>query len=178
MFSTLGAAFTIEHGQEKTTGADLMVSYHDNDHYNSIRDNSLPYPPLPSKFLTNKDVHTLEVDQENDDLTKEEDCGKGTDEENGTMDDEEDKKEVVVENAWAPKVTDNTDSMKTKTRATKGKDPCPCKSGLRYKKCCQAKDKSIERSKKIMETKNGTEESDDSSEEETVLDGNFKVLRI
>lgn len=40
VFSADLSAFTIPHGEGKTTGPDLLVSYHDNDHYNSVRSNN------------------------------------------------------------------------------------------------------------------------------------------
>ena len=40
VFSADLAAFTIPHGGSKTAGPDLLVSYHDNDHYNSVRSTS------------------------------------------------------------------------------------------------------------------------------------------
>jgi hypothetical protein len=40
-------AYTIEHGASKCLGSELMVSYHDNDHYNSVRDARVKGPPPP-----------------------------------------------------------------------------------------------------------------------------------
>jgi hypothetical protein len=49
---SLVAAYTIEHGENKSTGPDLMISYHDNDHYNSLRDSKATKPTCkPVKIM-------------------------------------------------------------------------------------------------------------------------------
>lgn len=49
---SVAAAYTIEHGEKTSTGPDLMISYHDNDHYNSLRDSRAKKPPCkPVKKL-------------------------------------------------------------------------------------------------------------------------------
>jgi hypothetical protein len=73
VFSSVGAAFTIEHGPEKSSGPDLIVSYHDNDHYNSVRNSASPFPSLPSKFMPEK--------------------AKNPEEDEGSIKEEDDKKE-------------------------------------------------------------------------------------
>lgn len=55
---SVGHALTIGYGQGKSAGTDMMVSYHENDHYNSVRDNSAAkHPPLSKK----KDVVTHRI---------------------------------------------------------------------------------------------------------------------
>jgi hypothetical protein len=40
------AAFTIDHGEKESDGRDMLVSFHDNDHYNSVRDKYRPSKPV------------------------------------------------------------------------------------------------------------------------------------
>lgn len=147
-------ALTIEHGQGKSGGPNMMVSYHENDHYNSVRDNSAPKPPPPAKMKRlisiesshNGDTEAmLEQDDINVEITKPE--------------------EIVVE----PRVPNR--------KPVKMNAPCPCGSGLRYRKCCWEINKSKERARTWKQKRGLTEESDN-EEDAVAIDGNFKVLKI
>jgi SEC-C motif len=147
-------ALTIEHGQGKSGGINMMVSYHENDHYNSVRDNSVakPPPPVNIKRLTN-----IESSQSGDTeaILEEPD-----------IDGEIKKPEETV-----------TEPSMSNEKPVKKNAPCPCGSGLRYRKCCWKINKSKERSRTWKQKRGLTEESD--NEENTVaVDGNFKVLKI
>ena len=39
------SALTIGHGHEESSGCDLLLSYHDNDHYSSVVDNNRQIQP-------------------------------------------------------------------------------------------------------------------------------------
>ena len=39
------AAYTIDHGEKESDGPDMLVSFHDSDHYNSVRDKNRPSKP-------------------------------------------------------------------------------------------------------------------------------------
>lgn len=70
------------------------------------------------------------------------------------------------------------------TKVIKKSAPCPCGSGLKYRKCCQAEQKNG--SKKAQKTNNRgrTEEEEDKQETtnciptETTMKGKFRVLEI
>jgi hypothetical protein len=50
VFSATLAAFTIDHGESESSGPDLLVSFHDNDHYNSVHNNdAAPKPSVKRK---------------------------------------------------------------------------------------------------------------------------------
>ena len=55
VFSAELAAFTIPHADAgNPLGSDLMLSYHDNDHYNSVRSN-VPVPASNTSTQSNRD---------------------------------------------------------------------------------------------------------------------------
>jgi hypothetical protein len=108
---------------------DLMLSYHENDHYNSVH------------------------------KTKSE-----TSEAKESMDSKN--------NATKESATSLTLSVKSNRKPRKGAE-CPCGSGIKYKKCCAAKEKSAARVAKLKEKIGEAEDEkkDDISE-------GFKVLTI
>jgi len=181
VFSANLAALTLDHGSEEAaSGPDMMVSYHDNSHYNSVRDRSLSKPPPPSKHFTKPTTETMEVGKQTDDL-------KSVDET-----EIEDAGSVLKDNSDCQ--LQNTEGIKAKTDSygstgtscalsstVKKSAPCPCGSGLRYKKCCLAKekrDRRLERIKKAVQSdaeSSALEEDDDDDQE---MDSGFRVLHI
>lgn len=148
-------ALTIEHGQGKSGGTDMMVSYHENDHYNSVRDISAAKPPPPAKikrltYIESSHSGDTEARLEEDDIdveiTKPE--------------------EVLV----VPRVPNG--------KPVKKNAPCPCGSGLRYRKCCWETNKSKERAWTWRQKRGGLTEESDNEEDTVGIDGNFKVLKI
>ena len=116
---------------------DLLLSYHENDHYNS--------------------VHSIQ------DKSK---TGNQSNDNNGSTNKDS-------------KTNDSTSSsmalsMKSSSRKPRKGADCPCGSGIKYKKCCAAKEKSKARAAKIRE-KNGEVTEDEKKDE---LDDGFKVLTI
>ena len=157
VFSASLAAFTINHGTGKeSTGPDMLLSYHDNDHYNSVRDNKVGKPPPPIKaFIKTEDekredamTEDMEVESEPKDMSTTEDGSNNSD---------------------PPMPT------KKKTNVKKG-SPCPCGSGLKYRKCCSAKQRRGKRAKRVRKGESTTEDSTDDSDPE--MDGSFRVLKI
>lgn len=109
---------------------DLLLSYHDNDHYNSVH------------LINEKSKDSAhETSTQNNEATKKE-----------------------ASSASMPP------STKSNRKPRKGAD-CPCGSGIKYKKCCAAKEKSAARAAKLKERGDAEEKKDD------VSDG-FKVLTI
>lgn len=155
MFSATLSAYSIEPGAEKPSGPDLLVSFHDNDHYNSVRDEKSPPKPPPNrnKLKLKKTYH--KVSSEASDST----ASTAT----------TSISEVSIDN----KPLDVKADLPKK--AVKKSDPCPCGSGQRYKKCCLAKEKHATRIGKIKAESLETEEKAD---EEVIMKGNFRVLQI
>ena len=121
VFSADLAAMTIPHGCTKknsaaaASGHQLLLSYHDNEHYNSVRDNSLsnkPPPPIRT-FSKQKSIDPPaagEVEQCRD-----------------------------PEEESAPSRMNLQNGIEKK--AVKRSTPCPCGSNLKYKRCCGSKEK-------------------------------------
>ena len=67
VYSTRLGKVTIEHESSKgSSGPDLLLSYHDNEHYNSIRVCSVTKPPPPIKYYVSPYIRPVPMD-ENDD---------------------------------------------------------------------------------------------------------------
>ena len=128
---------------------DLQLSYHDNDHYNS--------------------VHSIkDRAQTNDQSASSAQC----DRTNCTND--------VTTKIERPSSSSMSLSMKSTSKRTnrpprKGAD-CPCGSGVKYKKCCAAKEKAKGRAAKLKEKCGDITEDED--EKKADLTNGFKVLTI
>jgi hypothetical protein len=63
VYSTKLGKVTIEHESPKgSSGPDLLLSYHDNEHYNSIRVSSITKPPPPIKYYVSPYNRTPPMD--------------------------------------------------------------------------------------------------------------------
>jgi len=157
VYSTLLAAFTIDNGDGPTIGRDLLLSFHDNDHYNSVRLTSSPPLPIP--------------------LPEE------------SKDESNDRKRVVVEkrnnvSSGSTQSGDSPSSMETTEKKgaldiappRKKNSPCPCGSGLGYKRCCFLSKKKA-RAKKCDSFSDG-ESSPLEGEDPSLMKGDFRVLQI
>lgn len=60
----------------------------------------------------------------------------------------------------------------------KKNDTCPCGSGLRYKKCCLAREKHAKRLESMKSKSSSAEDSTGEKQEEYEMKGNFRVLQI
>ena len=131
------AAYSFDHGSSKSLGPDLMVSYHgrDNPHYNSVRNKGSP----PKRVVT-RSYRALD----------------GTEEEEGTSGATEDPSLLPKTSIDPPgrrvrrtksryhdevPLEEKVKKMSVVDRSIKKNSPCPCGSGLRYKKCCLASQK-------------------------------------
>jgi hypothetical protein len=152
VFSAILSAYSIEPGEEKPSGPDLLVSFHDNDHYNSVRDEKSPPKPPPKR--NNLKAKTRDC------KTPENESWQVSDSTATTASD------TSTDNKSVPDVG----ASQTKTPSKKSA-PCPCGSGLRYKKCCHAKEKHAARLGKL-----NMESPED--ENEVAMVGNFRVLQI
>ena len=168
VFSANMAAFTIDHGESESTGPDLLVSFHDNDHYNSVRNMDEPNPKPPPqrrkdpKQAKKKSKSDSSVDSENVSGTTETTSGTDTTASTTTS-----LSELSVE---------DTKEKVAATPVKKGA-PCPCGSGRKYKKCCLAKEKHAARIEKMQSEKSSDCAAED-EDEDVVMKGNFRVLQI
>lgn len=142
--------------------SDLLLSYHGNDHYNSVHpmdgSNNRQKRRNPSRTGNSlKSSHTsAKLPEEKED--------------------ENSKTQSTI-----IATTDNT--KKRRAAPPKG-SACPCGSGLKYKKCCLGREKAKKRLAKMNNTVgNGDDDDNDDNSEgdqkkEEVFIGEFKVLNI
>jgi SEC-C motif len=162
VFSANLSALTIEHDSEgikKPSGPDLLISYHDNQHYNSVRINSLPKPPPPIKTfvrVTSEDAVEVEVDETDDsDGTASQAQSDGPEASGGATTEDDSSTESQADSTHAEadddeyasrcgsalgRADESDTDVQLPPRVKKNAN-CPCGSGLRYKKCCLAKAK-------------------------------------
>lgn len=152
VFSLTLSAYSIEPGDEKPSGPDLLVSFHDNDHYNSIRDKKSP-PELSSKL--NKLNHRPWS-------------------ENGSS---EASESTCTNSTATASLSDMSlsDGIAVSKKAVKKNDTCPCGSGQRYRKCCLAKEK---HAKRLGKMRGDSASEFDENDDEVAMKGNFQVLQI
>jgi hypothetical protein len=126
----------------------LQVSYHDNDHYNSVRDNKAkkkPPVPLQSSSVSETTDSTAPLTEEEGSDTK----------------DEEKQEGIETKLVEEPPVV---------IKKKKG-GKCPCGSGLSYRKCCRGKMSVATLSVKVKLV-------DDEAEPQHQMESGFKVLKI
>jgi hypothetical protein len=155
VFSANLSALTINHGEKKSLGPDLHLSYHDNDHYSSVRDNRAPIDQSGSASAA-EEVTSNSIKK------------------NGIA---KKKKETRAMDAPDPPGILNNNEQDCTRQAKKG-DPCPCGSGRKYKKCCLSKQKHAARVQKLRDTEPSTNESSEADKNTFEMNGNFRVLQI
>jgi hypothetical protein len=149
------SAFAVGPGDDKKPShPPVLLSFHENEHYNSVRDTAVGKPPPPIK--------TFEKSEKSSDEMQSIDAETDTD---------EDYKEEGDE-AGAPRL-ENAGSQKVVRKSA----PCPCGSGQRYKKCCWAKEKHADRLRKLPLDKRTTK-SLPSSDEDEEPSGPFRIMKI
>ena len=141
VYSETLAAFTIDHGDSPKMGSNLCVSYHDNDHYNSVRNKLHPPKPLsvnPSSMISQRDAQFNR--KENSKLRPSE-------------------IENVTDSLLQSSITNKPEKIEISIQKNlKRSAPCPCGSGLRYKKCCLAKQKHATRIERLRAKKENDED--------------------
>jgi hypothetical protein len=180
VYSAVGA-FSIECEQETNSGNDLLVSYHENDHYNSVHDAKRPVQKLQLQKVMSEQAgpaseHSNTAHNHNNHTRKKEAKVK-----NGST--------GVKGNAPNTATSTSTSSNNPKSQlAMRRNELCSCGSALRYKKCCMETDKSLLQVQKWKE-KNGlitvdlenqsNEQNDDSDDDDKgVAQGGIKLLKI
>ena len=146
VFSATLSAFTIDHGEEDSEGPDLLLSYHDNDHYNSVRDRNSTCKPVDSQ------------------LAKRKTCRKEVNKSNDTNQSTE--ADTTITSMSELSMDDAGESKKVQKLPMKKNAQCPCGSNLKYKKCCLAKEKRAARLKRMKENSSDRDTNDSSSQEE------------
>jgi uncharacterized protein YchJ len=149
VYSASLSAFTIDHNCPTTSGKDLLLSFHDGDHYNSVRTKDVGKP------------HRIKEQQK-----------------------------ITINPKATKALSPNIKGMKelsmndgkgggevASTKSIKRNAPCLCGSGLRYKKCCFAKDRAVK--KRLASGKNSSPEKyDDNDNDEIQMKGNFRAVPI
>jgi hypothetical protein len=162
------SAFAVGPGDDKKPSQPpVLLSFHENEHYNSVRDTSVgkPTPPIKTFEKSDKSVdddmeQLIDAETDTDDDFKEEsDETTGVSPfENGDMERESHESTVSQQ-------------------VVKKSAPCPCGSGQRYKKCCWAKEKHADRLRKLPLDKRPTKSFPSSDEDEETA-GSFRVMKI
>lgn len=145
----------------------MMLSYHGAEHYNSVRDNSarMPPPPPPSKETSLEEKLSADFDT----MESEMDVGEG-------------KNQMEVDEANNGNRETEAEIL-NRVKPPKKSAPCPCGSGLKYRKCCLD---SAKRKKRIHKWKTeqdhdnvAMEDIDDENKAVLpVMEGGFRVLKI
>jgi OTU domain-containing protein 3 len=158
VFSAALSAYTIE-PDVKPSGPDILLSFHDNDHYNSVRDEKAPPRPILKRIKEKSKTTEPRV------LAKQ-----------------------VLERTATSSTTASTISEALSVSESKGtakapvdrKAVCPCGSGQRYKKCCLAKEKHATRLGKMkrIEPKQENKRDAAAESESPKMIGSFVVLKI
>ena len=151
---------TISHGceEDSSAGPDVLVSYHDNDHYNSVRNNNAKRPPpAPIKTYLKKshDLDEILVD------------GDGGDGDTTESDDVGGPRRMDVDSI------DHTEEKVHVEPTIVKKGQCPCGSGKKMRKCCKSRAK-----KKVAAATNTVETEAESDHGDPDMDGEFRVLYI
>jgi hypothetical protein len=165
VFSASLAAFTIDHGEKESAGPDMLISFHDNAHYNSVRDKK----SLPKQASSNSDKGKEKGTQQKKKVN-------GSSESTKTNDTAISARNSMSELTMNCAATDEKPARDTQLKSA----PCPCGSGQRYKKCCGSK-KHAARVQKLKEGSanegSAKEEGRIPTEEEVNMNG-FRVLQI
>ena len=187
VYSPTGA-FSIESGHVEESGDKLLLSYHGQDHYNSIRDENTKIKPMSVSTDTTKNSNGGgggggRKKKKKKGKSGSEDDEKKDDIDEGTSGADDDKPHCDDGGDNAAVAEDNQQQNQKPEKTLRKNDPCPCGSGLRYKKCCLAAAKSKARAAKWKE-KHGINGDDgeagknDSEGETDEVEGSFRVLKI
>ena len=155
-------AINIGTGDEDPEGPDILLSYHENSHYNSVHDEEV----LSARTRTRSFKRTNSQSTEKTNV-------KSRTKENKVNPTHE-KDDTIIESKQSDEPRDESKEK------IKRNDLCPCGSGFRYKKCCLAIEKSRKKSKQFKERHMIDRVLDDDKvvDERLELEGGFNVLHI
>ena len=190
VYSATLAAFTIDHDESNLSGPDLLFSYHDNNHYNSVRDEK----------KKKKNTNNNNNNKTNNKNTKQETSQKPAKNDTKSTAAATTTNYPTTEQGNGKNNSSTTISTKVSDKSelsandggkgggrkvvVKKNAPCPCESGLKYKKCCLAKQKSQKRLERLqgMNQSNNDDDSDNNDEDDDYdheeINGAFRVLKI
>jgi SEC-C motif len=155
VFSASLSAYTISHGSEKpSSGPDLLLSYHDNDHYNSVRLTTPPRLPPPIRTFVRPDSLATNGVDETKARARSSDMS-------------------PFPPAAASLEAQRDTNAPLATRQLTRHAVCPCGSGKRYRKCCYASER---RELNVSSTALGSDFLVQDVEDD--IDGTFRILRI
>lgn len=140
--------------------SDLLLSYHGNDHYNSLH-------PIDGSNNRGQRQHSKEGRQQQQQHHPTRSRKNVKSKRTTDIDDEKEEENSKT------KSTSSKDNTKEKRAPTK-RSQCPCGSGRTYKKCCLA----TEKAKKRLANMNINEDGDKVDEKKEDFIGEFKVLNI
>mmetsp|Transcript_9218 Transcript_9218/g.14203 ORF Transcript_9218/g.14203 Transcript_9218/m.14203 type:complete len:335 (+) Transcript_9218:118-1122(+) len=143
---------------------DLLLSYHGNDHYNSVH-------PIDGSNNRRQRQQSKEGRHYTTRPRKNVKSKRTTD-----FDDDDDDNKEKEKSKTKSTITTSKDTTKKKRAPPPKGSPCPCKSGLTYKKCCLAREKANKRLAKKMNMNQDGDKDDDEKKEDFI--GEFKVLNI
>lgn len=158
VYSATLAVFTIECDFEETNGPDMLLSFHSGDHYNSVRvnaGNSKKLSKSSSKSSRKLSRHSSGGSSRRslgDTVTTASTISASP-------------PESFQDNNIVVATVVGVDDVPTNV---KKREPCPCGSGKKYKKCCMA---NVKEETKDDRRRKGRGSHDD-------LTGGFKVLQI
>lgn len=176
VFSANLAVLTVPHGTDKpSSGPEILLSYHDNDHYNSVRLTRPPKLVAPIRTF-------VKADQESS-------SGERDDKQEATMNVDYPDQDTAGMKFRSAKTSGQNDSatvppgpsgdaQKDETvpiarRQLTRNAKCPCNSGKKYRRCCYA----TERQKlKVANTPLGLDRIVGDVDDD--VDGHFRVLHI
>jgi OTU-like cysteine protease/SEC-C motif len=179
VFSTT-SAMSIPHGHKESSGPDLLLSYHDNDHYNSVQDttqkqhNKTMDPPesAAAMFEQATSEQTCETEESSGDSG--EVCNK--------PDGRVLKVAGVIPSSSPPSVEERTIASTKSAATTKKHSPCPCGSGKKYRRCCWEQERHKQRKPKPSKDEGSDDDNTTIPATQAVkvheMNGNFRVLHI
>ena len=152
-----------EENDDLDYSSDLLLSYHGNDHYNSVH-------PIDGSNNRGQRQQSIEGRQHHHPTRSRKNVkSKRTTD----FDNNEEEEEEEEEKSKTKSIT-SKDNTKKKNRAPTKGSPCPCGSGRTYKKCCLA----TEKAKKRLANMTTNEDGDKDDEKKEDFIGEFKVLNI
>jgi OTU domain-containing protein 3 len=177
IYSSSLASLQIDHDatSQAVAGPPLRVSYHDNDHYNSIRETGRASPPpLPIRTYIKEDKDGAMAVATTSTEEGFEEAIVGEFEPDSTEAVEVPAAEEVPEAGAAGPTT-----TKKKQKKAKPGGLCPCGSGEKYRKCCKEKDKRAAHQERVKVQKTLKEETESTTgQAEVAMDGDFRKLTI
>ena len=158
----------------------MLLSYHDNDHYNSVREHGTTKPPPPIKTFVKQGAAEQKARAAQTETCLSE-LPTYEDSDNEQQQQQEDaNKESLAEDVEGKSLTENVESARIRSKQPKKSTPCPCGSGLRYKKCCWVKEnkKGPAQCKKVKHEEEEDTEPVDGESASNSVQGDFRVMKI